>query len=98
MIYAAGVRRTRNQGAKIMAFTVDYFTLDSSQAIAKQVPLSNPPSFPDQVAMDLCGGTAQSLNGDFGVTDSTVKWDSTSYALYGMLALGDKVRIIYDRS
>ena len=98
MIYAAGVRRTRNQGAKIMAFTVDYFTLDVTTATNRYIILTANPSSPTQVAMDLCGGTAQSLNGDFGVTDSTVKWDSTSYALYSMLAFGDKVRIIYDRS
>lgn len=88
----------QTQGANIMAFTVVYRTLDTTEASNEQVVLAANPSSPTQVAMDLIGGTAQSLNGDFGVSDSTVRWDSTAYNLNGMLLLGDKIRIIYDCS
>ena len=51
------------------------------------------------VALDLVGGTAQSLNGDFGVDSSgtRIRWN-TPYALSSQLATNDIVRVIYDRS
>lgn len=54
------------------------------------------------VAMDLVGGTAQSLNNDFGVmldaTGAKIVWDSSAYRLYSELSVRDIVRVIYDRS
>jgi len=50
------------------------------------------------VAMDLIGGTAQSLNNDFGVDGTRIVWDSSAYNLYSQLNAKDIVRVIYDRS
>lgn len=80
-----------------MAFEVDYFILSGADAtITKAVTLSGTPSS-SAVAMDLIGGTAQAISGDFGVSGNQIKWDGT-YALNGVLAKDDKVRVIYDRA
>ena len=81
-----------------MAFEVEYFTLDATDSSNRYVLLGGTPVSDDNVAMDLIGGTAQALTGDFGVDSSKVKWDNTSYNLYSQMASGDKVRVIYDRS
>jgi len=85
-----------------MAFEVEYFTLDSTASANKYVELSGTPAVSDNVAMDLIGGSAQALNGDFGVDTSSIPtrvvWNDASYALYSLLAADDKIRIIYDRS
>lgn len=83
-----------------MSFEVDYFTLadGTTSDNTNYVVLTGTPIDSSNVAMDIIGGTAQALIGDFGVTDSTVRWDSTDFDLYGLMEAGDKVRIIYDRS
>ena len=84
-----------------MSFEVEYFTLDTTDSSNRYVVLDGTPISTSNVAMDLIGGTAQALglmSEDFGVTDSSVVWDSTDYALYDQLADGDRIRIIYDRS
>jgi len=84
-----------------MAFEVDYFTLSVPEATNQYVTLSGTPTDSSNVAMDLIGGTAQLLKavkGDFGVTANTVRWDSTIFNLNGVLTIGDKIRVIYDRS
>ena len=85
---------------KDMSFEVDYFTLGSTDATFKRVVLSGTVVSPTNVAMDLIGGTAQALYGDFTCTDgSVVRWsglglDSTP----AVMTIGEKVRVIYDRS
>lgn len=79
-----------------MAFEVDYFTLDATAVVQKYVTLSGLPSSPTDVAMDLIGGTAQAINGDFAVDSTKVTWDG--YTLDGTMSLGDQVRVIYDRT
>ena len=81
-----------------MSFEVDYFTLDAADSSNKFLALNGTPISATNVAMDLIGGTAQALTGDFAVDGTRVKWDSPSYGLYNQLAMGDKVRVIYDRS
>lgn len=81
-----------------MSFEVDYFTLSPADATNEYVVLNGIPVDSSNVAMDIIGGTAQALIGDFGVTDSTVHWDNTSYGLNGMLDSSDNIRIIYDKS
>lgn len=89
-----------------MAFDVDYFTLTPTDATHGYVVLSYVPTSPTNVAMDIISGTAQHLlgvplidsTGDFGVSDSTVLWNSPLYSLNGVLSTGDRLRIIYDRS
>lgn len=84
-----------------MAFKVDYFTLAALDATNKYVVLSGVPVDTSSVALDVISGTAQLMSdssGDFAVTDSTVRWDSSSYGLNSQLITGDKLRVIYDRS
>lgn len=81
-----------------MAFEVEYFTLTGTDATNEYLSLSGTPIVADHVAVDLVGGTAQALTGDFGVDGTKILWDSTSYNLNGLLAENDKMRAIYDRS
>jgi len=78
-------------------FGVDYRTLTSTDATNRYMSLSGTPTSSLDVAVDLVGGTAQGTT-DYYVDGTNVKWDMTSYGLYSMLATGDKVRVIYDRS
>ena len=77
-------------------FEVEYFNLSPTDAANKFVTLSGTPLSSSNVAMDTIGGTAQSLNGDFAVDSSKIKWDG--YGLDGVLASADNIRIIYDKS
>jgi len=81
-----------------MAFEVEYFTLDTTSSANKYVNLGGTPFDPNDVVMDLIGGTAQAINNDFGVDGTKVKWDNPSFNLYPFLSSGDQIRIIYDRS
>ena len=81
-----------------MTFDVEYFTLSAADATNEYLELTGTPIVPDNVAIDLVGGTAQALTSDFGVDGTKILWDSTSYNLNGLMAEGDKVRAIYDRS
>ena len=81
-----------------MAFTVDYHELDSTEATNGFISISGTPILSDNVAMDLIGGTAQSINNDFAVDGTTIRWDSTLYSLYGILSDGDQIRVIFDKS
>ena len=84
-----------------MSFEVDYFTLTLTDQSHSYVTLAGTPTNPLNVAMDICGGTAQLLksgDGDFRVDSTTARWDSINESLNGILLAGDKLRIIYDRS
>ena len=81
-----------------MTFDVEYFTLTGADATNEFLELTGTPIVPDNVAVDLVGGTAQALTGDFGMDGTRILWDNTSYNLNGLMATGDKVRAIYDRS
>lgn len=82
-----------------MSFEVEYFTLSPTDATNGYLSLADgTPASATNVAMDLIGGTAQMLDGDFAVDGTVIRWDSTSYNLYGLMATGDKVRVIYDKS
>lgn len=82
-----------------MSFEVEYFTLDSTDATNRYLGLvDGTPASATNVAMDLIGGTAQALNGDFIVDGTKVSWDFTSSPLYPLMTAGEKVRVIYDKS
>jgi len=81
-----------------MAFEVEYFDLDSTDSSNKYISLNGTPLDSNNVAMDLIGGTAQALTGDFGVDGTKITWDNTNYNLYDSMDSSDKVRIIYDKS
>jgi hypothetical protein len=79
-------------------FEVEYFQLNSTDTSNHYVALAGTPLSPTNVALDTIGGTAQAINGDFGVDGTKVKWDSTSYTLFSQLNDGDSIRVIYDKS
>ena len=81
-----------------MSFETEYFTLTGTDATNEFLELVGTPVVPDNVAVDLVGGTAQALTGDFGMDGTRILWDNTSYNLNGLMATGDKLRAIYDRS
>jgi hypothetical protein len=79
---------------------VDIFTHELSYADSSNMrfSLDGTPVSPMNVALDLVGGTAQAINGDFGVKGNQIVWDNSSYALNAWLSTYDVVRVIYDRS
>jgi len=79
-------------------FEVEYFQLTPTDASNRYVGLGGTPISASNVAMDTIGGTAQSMNGDFGVDGTNIKWSDASYALYNQLSAYDNIRVIYDRS
>jgi hypothetical protein len=81
-----------------MSFEVEYFTLTPTDSTNEYISLGGTPVVTDNVALDLIGGTAQALSGDFVVDSTSVRWDSTVYNLNGQLVTGDKLRVIYDKS
>ena len=79
-----------------MAFKVEYFTLSPLDTTTnKYVSLSNTP-MDSTVALDVIGGTAQALPGDFDVDGTKVEWGTLG--LDGFLNDGDELRVLYDRS
>jgi hypothetical protein len=81
-----------------MALSVYTHQISNPESSAKAFDLDGTPVSGYNVALDLIGGTAQSLNGDFGVDGTKIVWDSTAYGLNGQLSTNDIVRVIYDRS
>lgn len=79
-------------------FEVEYFQLTPTDASNHYVGLAGVPITASNVALDTIGGTAQSLNGDFGVDGTNIKWDNTNFGLYYQLSTADNIRVIYDRS
>jgi hypothetical protein len=81
-------------------FDVQYKTLDSTDIANFFVSFNGIPIDTTNVALDIIGGTAQykSSSGDFGVDGTKVVWDNTSFALHYVMDVGDRIRIIYDRS
>jgi hypothetical protein len=82
-------------------FDVFYKTLDSTDVANFFVSLTDgPPIDTTNVALDIIGGTAQylSASGDFGVEGTKVVWDNVSFALHYIMEIGDRIRVIYDRT
>lgn len=72
---------------------VEYRTLLSGEASAKQLTLAFLPASAALVMLDLIGGGAQEFNFDFTVASNILDWNG--YALDGVLGTGDKLRIHY---
>lgn len=75
------------------SYYVENITLTAPQAAAKQVTLTFSPISPSQVAVDAIGGGAQFYGDDFTVSGAVLSW--SGLGLDGVLATGDKLRIIY---
>ena len=81
-------------GAVGKSFAVDEFTLDSNQiTTTKQVTLTNTPAVDADVKLTVYGGIAQDEGIDYSVSGTTLTWNS--YALDGILEVGDKIEVSY---
>lgn len=76
-------------------YTVEYFTLDSLNVSSSSITLSNVPTDVSAVTLDVISGSAQVYGEDYFVTGNVLSWDSTP--LYGILDIGDKLRVTYTK-
>ena len=86
-----------------MSLEVEYFLVDSATSLNRYVVLTNVPDGTGNVALDIIGGTSQLYRatvsgGDFMVDSSKVRWDYPTSPLYPWVGIGDRLRVIYDRS
>jgi len=72
---------------------VEYRTITSGEASAKQLTLAHTPSTSNLVMVDAIGGGAQWFGVDFTVSSNILNW--SGYGLDGILASGDTIRIHY---
>lgn len=73
--------------------TTEYRTITNSEDLAKQLTLAATPAAAQNVLVDIIGGGAQWFNVDFSVGSNILTWNG--YALDGVLAQGDTLRIQY---
>jgi hypothetical protein len=71
----------------------EFRTLTGTESSNKKIVLGSTPATPGYVLVDVIGGTAQEFNVDYTVVGNEVRW--TGYALDGLLATGDKLRVHY---
>ena len=71
----------------------EYRHLTSGEILAKQLTLATTPATPQNLLLDVIGGTAQEFNVDFAVAGSILSWNG--YGLDGVLSAGDVLRIQY---
>jgi hypothetical protein len=72
---------------------VEYFTLSATDITNKYVTLANTPFQSSKVILDIISGSAQEYGVDYYSTTNQVNWDSMT--LDGLLASGDRLRVIY---
>lgn len=72
---------------------LEYRVITGPEAAAKQLTLAATPSSPTKVMVDAIGGGAQRLSVDFNIASNVLTWNG--YALDGVLASGDCLRIHY---
>jgi len=71
----------------------DYFILTPADATRRSVTLSELPSNPEDVALNVVNGTAQDYGPDFIVVGDRLDWRGRG--LEGLLTAGDEIRVIY---
>lgn len=71
----------------------EFRTITALEAVNKKLTLVSTPASPGDVLVDIIGGTAQEFNVDYTVVADELRWNG--YALDGILAQLDKVRIHY---
>ena len=74
-------------------FKPEYFTINNTQLTNKEINLSNTPSNPLDVVLDVVGGSPQEYGVDYQVTGNVLSWNGLG--LDGQVALGSKLRVIY---
>lgn len=74
-------------------FEVEYRTITLDEDAAKALTLGNVPATVSKVIVDVIGGSAQEFGLDFTVVGNVLTW--SGYALDGVIATGDRLRIQY---
>jgi hypothetical protein len=98
LVYESSTQLWKNQTISIPpsnVYTVEYFTLDALNVSSSSITLSHTPTDASAVTMDVISGSAQIYGEDYFVSANVVSWDATP--LYGILDVGDKLRITYTR-
>lgn len=74
-------------------YVVDIRKLTATEETNKQLVLTQTPTSPDNVTMDISGGTSQAFGDDFTVIGNIVSWNGLT--LETVLTENDVIRIIY---
>ena len=98
LVYEASTQLWKNKPIVVPPsniYTVEYFTLDALNISSSSITLSHTPTDATTVTLDVISGSAQIYGEDYFVTANVLSWDTTP--LYGILDVGDKVRVTYTR-
>lgn len=76
-------------------WNVERITLDATVAARQTVALSHTPLSIEGVVLVPSGGPAQRPGIDFRLAARTLKWDHQNDGLYGVLADGDRLLVMY---
>lgn len=98
LVYDSATSQWKNQAIVVPpsnVYTVEYFTLDALNVSSSSITLSHIPTDATAVTMDVISGSAQIYGEDYVVAANVVSWAATP--LYGILDVGDKLRITYTR-
>jgi hypothetical protein len=98
LVYESATQLWKNKTISVPPsniYTVEYFTLDSLNISSSSINLSHTPTDATTVTLDVISGSAQIYGEDYFVTANVLSWDTTP--LYGILDVGDKLRVTYTR-
>lgn len=98
LVYDGATQLWKNQTIVVPPsniYTVEYFTLDSLNISSSSITLSHTPTDPTTVTLDVISGSAQVYGEDYMVSFDVLSWLYTP--LYGILDVGDKLRVTYTR-
>ena len=98
LVYEASTQLWKNKPIVVPPsniYTVEYFTLDALNISSSSITLSHIPTDATTVTLDVISGSAQIYGEDYFVTANVLSWDATP--LYGILDVGDKLRVTYTR-
>jgi len=74
--------------------TIETRTISAPEDVAKQLTLIAMPATPAEVVLEIGGAPSQIYMDDYSVTGAILSW--SGLGLDGILATGDRVRIIYE--
>jgi hypothetical protein len=98
LVYDGATQLWKNQAIVVPpsnVYTVEYFTLDALNISSSSINLSHIPTDATTVTLDVISGSAQIYGEDYFVSANVLSWDTTP--LYGILDVGDKLRVTYTR-
>jgi hypothetical protein len=78
---------------QVFTTKVEYRTITSGEATAKELTLVEEPKVAGEVVLDVIGGGPMFYGDDFSVSGQVLTWDTL--ALDGIISTGDRVRISY---